>query len=91
MNGIEIVAHERAEQIEKGKTAQHDAELYHSGELVNAALFLLTGASAYYPRTWDKSYQWNFGRKQGVEKLKVAAALLIAEIDRLEFIDNQPF
>lgn len=89
--GIQLGALARKKQIDKGRTAQHDMELYHSDELVNAALFLLTGMSSYYPRTWDKAYQYDFGKKKGIEMLSDAIALLAAEIDRLEEIDNQPF
>jgi len=89
--GIQLGAVERKKQIDSGRTPEHDAKIYHSNELVNATLFLLTGASSYYPRTWNKSYQWEFGRKKGIEALTDAIALLAAEIDRLEFIAEQPF
>lgn len=89
--GITMGAMARKKQIDKGKTPNHDMELYHSNELKNAALFLLTGQSAYYPRTWNKAYQYEFGKKKGIEMLSDAIALLAAEIDRLYEIDNQPF
>jgi|GEM_PF-6285156 hypothetical protein len=89
--GIQLGAIARKKQIDKGRTALHDMQLYHSGELVNAALFLLTGAASYYPRTWDKGYQYDFGKKKVVEMLSDAIALLAAEIDRLDEKDSQPF
>lgn len=89
--GIQLGAIARKKQIDKGRNSKHDMELYHSGELVNATLFLLTGASGYYPRTWNKEYQYEFGKKKGIEMLSDAIALLAAEIDRLDEIDSQPF
>lgn len=88
--GVEMIANERIEAItEHDRTVEKDAQFYHSNELVFAALFLLTGEAHYYPRTWDKTYEWHLGRKEGVEALKVAGQFIAAEIDRIKYLSNQ--
>jgi hypothetical protein len=95
MTGIELIAKERQEQIEKhcfDKT--HDAKKWNEGgELIQAAAYLLQnefkgkGAdwiSATFPAQWNGEFQRKFDKKEGVEALKVAGALIAAEIDRLQ-------
>lgn len=96
MNGLELVTLEREEQIKKhGFTKEHDSQ-HEVGELRNAALFLLTEDPVYYPKHWQYKYYEKF--KQKIEKgdkigiLKVAAAMLVAEIDLINQInDDKPF
>jgi hypothetical protein len=82
MTGIELIAKERQEQIEKhGWTPEHDDE--HSRmQLTDAAAYLLTKKPELFP-DWDYKYWEKFRDKKGVEALKVAGALIAAEIDRL--------
>ncbi|MDD4000217.1 MAG: hypothetical protein PHX62_04915 [Bacilli bacterium] len=96
MNGIELVTQEREEQVHKhGFDKEHDSQ--HSvGELTNAALFLLTEDSSYYPKHWQFKYYEKFknkiDNKDKIEILKVAAAMLVAEIDLINQInDDKPF
>jgi hypothetical protein len=85
--GVELIAEERQEQIEKhGFDATHDDDQYHSGgELIDAVRYLLTGLPGFWPKSWDKKWEQKFAEKMpGVETLKVAGALIAAEIDRLQ-------
>jgi hypothetical protein len=90
--GIELIAAERQEQIEKhGFDQLHDSE-NDSKQLRKAATYLLTGVKDYIPE-WE--YKWYLklsskiykamSSKEGeIELLKVAGALIAAEIDRLQ-------
>jgi hypothetical protein len=82
--GVELIADERKEQVEKhGFTAKGDAQHKH-GELKSAAIYLLDGASGKYPSNWSAAIKHRFDAKSEIGKLKVAAALIAAEIDRLQ-------
>lgn len=89
--GIELIERERKEQIEKhGFGKGHDESgLNDRGELVAAAVFILSHVPrgsilGAYPRTWGMKYREKFLSKSRVDKLKVAGALIAAEIDRLQ-------
>lgn len=83
MNGIELIANERLEQLNKHNWSfEHDAK-HTSEELKYAAIYVLTKDVDYFPRNWLKKYQDKFNKKEGIESLKVAGALIAAEIDRL--------
>lgn len=85
--GIELIAKERQEQIGKhGWDADHDLEHY-DGALKNLAIYLLTKKRKYFPN-WDKKYFKKNKTKTGIEALKVAGALIAAEIDRLQNQNN---
>lgn len=88
--GIELIAEERQEQIEKHKwTKQHDRDTHYNGELVRAAC-----AIAYVTPSEDLNAvilapDWAWEIRDKIESdrihcLKVAGALLAAEIDRLQ-------
>lgn len=89
--GIELIAQERKEQIEKhGFDVVHDAEFYQRNELVNAAIYSLTQDLVWYPDSWkfwfydkmiDKSIRLS-EKEFWIERLKIAGALIAAEIDR---------
>jgi hypothetical protein len=84
--GIELIAIERQEQIEKhGFDKDHDEEM-SNGQLKDAAAYLLTGELSCFPKDWDEKYHLKFRSKFGneIETLKVAGALIAAEIDRLQ-------
>lgn len=79
--GIELIAEERQEQIEKhGWSAEHDS-FNENGELLQAARFAL-GADEW-PENWDLNFAEKISSKDEIGKLKVGAALIAAEIDRL--------
>lgn len=93
-SGLELIAIERSEQIEKhGFDALHDSE-NENGELKEAAMFLLTGEDKYFPSLWDEGWWIRFKNKiesnDKIEVLKVAGAFVAAEIDRIKLeMNNQ--
>lgn len=85
MNGILMSVKERHEQINKhGYTLEQDRvnKYYKNGELKQAALFFLTGEHKYYPKSWDQKYKQKRDKKTEIQQMVIAAALLMAEIDR---------
>lgn len=88
--GIELIAEERAEQIEKhGRTTQYDVEQNNLQQLADAAMTLaqetiheLTPA----PYGWTVKIWSKMINKPYKERLIIAGALLAAEIDRLQLI-----
>lgn len=94
--GIEIIAQERLEQIEKHLfTAQNDSE-YTSNELIRCAICYLMAdnldltqnedgenliVSGYWP--WAVKW-WKPAPKNRIKELAKAGALIAAEIDRLQ-------
>lgn len=83
-SGIELIAIERQEQIEKhGFDKEHDAnEAYFN--LSNAAVFILTQDEKYYPSEWDEQFKAKFLEKSYKERLVIAGALLAAELDKIQ-------
>lgn len=92
--GIELISDERKEQIEKhGFSVTKDAEFYEDYELIQAALFCidLTTETGYglktgimWPEDWGKKFKKKIMAKDKIGQLKVAGALIAAEIDRLQ-------
>jgi hypothetical protein len=84
--GIGQIAKERQEQLDKhGFGTEHDDAGFNlAGELKEAAMFLLSDGACPFPSTWDRDYKVKFYNKSRKEKYVVAAALIAAEIDRLE-------
>lgn len=80
--GVSEIAKERHEQIKHGFSLEKDAEYYKKGELVEAARFCL--GVGLWPRNWDIEYRNKILYKPMVERFKIAASLLAAEIDRLK-------
>lgn len=84
MTGIELIAQERAEQLEK-----HDISVYYdvnynfNEQLLVAAIRLLEHVKSSPPSNWDKgrwSKMWNKSHEQ---RLVIAGAFIAAELDRL--------
>ncbi len=83
MTGIEIIAQERKDQLEKhGFTTEHDQQ-YGKHELVRFAMYCLTLAEVHYPEGWDESWKAKIAAKSKQERLAVVGACCAAEIDRL--------
>jgi len=84
--GIELIAEERARQIElEGWTQEHDDQ-HTAGELAkNAAICAVRGTDAYVIDPSDGP-DWLLASKHGepVKRLIIAGALIAAEIDRLQ-------
>ena len=92
MTGIELIAQERAEQIEKhGWTAEHDAK-HDSGALAVVAATLAvmhTDSTVTDPeeKHGTDNNPWGLEDKlksDAIHSLKIAGALIAAEIDRLQ-------
>lgn len=95
--GIELITEERKEQIEKhGFDSEQDAEFYQKNELIEAAQFALTLERQFYPQSWDFWFYDKMKAKEErlseydfwIERLKIAGALIAAEIDRLQNNDK---
>lgn len=91
--GIELIAQERKEQIEKhGFDVSSDKDSYNRNELVNAAIYSLTQDQVWYPDSWEFWFHDKMKAKGArmseeefwIERLKIAGALIAAEIDRLQ-------
>lgn len=91
-SGVELIADERQEQITKhGWTPQHDRQTHYDGELVLAALALLHPSTNPIFLTELGAPEWAINirlykercENGEIELLKVAGALIAAEIDRL--------
>lgn len=89
-SGIELIAEERQEQIEKhGYTVEKDVEINEFHQLKNAAIQLLGGFPFQdedngTPFKWDGDVWRKMFEKPKIERLIVAGALIAAEIDRLQ-------
>ena len=87
MTGIEFIARERAEQLEKhGITTAMDVENYTKDELRYAAIFCLTLHEDWWPKNWDEDIRYRVERKTMIERESIAGALLAADIDRLQVV-----
>lgn len=102
--GIELIAQERKEQIEKhGFTIEKYYRYYVNGELLQAACFCLEladpklyfvqelAALKTWPKKWDVKFKNKIVRKSKVEKLIVAGAFFMAENDRVGNNLLQPY
>jgi len=94
-SGIELIAIERQEQIEKhGRTIERDAEENMCCELKIAASALLEYngdddeeefiSLGSFPAGWDSHLCEKMAHKPYKERLIIAGALIAAEIDRLQ-------
>lgn len=95
--GVELIADERREQIEKhGRTIDSDVRIntYFPHPLTKAASSLscepMTDLISVYgkPETWDDAIWRHMCSKSYKERLIIAGALIAAEIDRIQLIEN---
>lgn len=88
--GIELIAKERQEQLEKhGRTIGKDVSLNNSYQLAIAAQKLLDdpgeiSAGTTNPKGWDNNIWCKMAFKEYKERLIIAGALIAAELDRLQ-------
>lgn len=87
--GAAMVLMERFEQIHKhGRTPKADADFNTSGQMRNAAIHLLNPQInervAMQPSYWDGFIWRKMCAKSEEERLKIASALLMGEIDRIK-------
>jgi hypothetical protein len=88
--GIELIANERQEQIEKhGRNINSDVNGNSHNELRDAAIVLLSNWPMIidFPDSWQGSIMEHAIKKSYKERLIIAGALIAAEIDRLQSID----
>lgn len=91
-SGIELIAEERKEQIEKHKcTVEYDVSHNRDNQIIEAANKLLWEDANYTPpKGWDGDLWFKMITKPHKEKLIIAGALIAAEIDRLQTIIENP-
>lgn len=85
--GIELIAVERKEQIEKhGKTHVKDILENSNGQMIKAAHELLHKhpGNMGFPAEWDRAVVHRMASKNLRERLIIAGALIAAELDRIE-------
>lgn len=94
--GIELIAKERQEQIEKhGRTIEKDVSENDNEQLSLGALMLLSvdyeeGIDhASYPEGWDEEICTKMIGKSYEERLIIAGALIAAELDRLQYTKGE--
>lgn len=90
LTGIELIAKERAEQIEKhGYTTERDVVENRFSQLTDAAIMLLmTDRHKLTPPSfWDVSIWKRMIAKSEKERMIISAALLAAEIDRIQALE----
>lgn len=88
MTGVELIAKERKEQIEKhGRTIEYDKKYNVSDQLRIAAMTLMFKGpiKRVCPTGWDKKVWKKMSEKSYEERLIIAGAFLAAELDRLEY------
>ena len=89
--GIELIAIERQEQIEKhGFTLDADVFVNTENQLAIGAIRLISGdieAHQRIPEDWNWTMWKYMCRKSYKERLIIAGALIAAEIDRLQAIE----
>lgn len=90
--GVELIAIERQEHIEKhGRTIEWDDDVNSNEQLATAAEMLLAVDheegidSASYPDGWDHEICVKMLSKPRKQRLIIAGALIAAEIDRLQY------
>jgi hypothetical protein len=85
---IKRVKHERFSQVSKGWTAEHD-DAHRAGELVLAAVAYTLQDARHWPwRSGLRDFEASMNNMTTLRRLVVAAALLIAEIERLDRLKN---
>ena len=90
--GIELIAEERQEQIEKhGRTIELDIKFNSQCQLAFAAERLCIPELDLYnyqePMNWDEDLWQKMCNKSYKDRLIIAGALIAAEIDRLQSIE----
>lgn len=94
LTGVELIAKERQEQIEKhGYTTYEDHQRYTDDEyeesgILHAVIGILKLDTCEFPNDWDKERIRKILCKPYVERLSIAGALIAAEIDRLNALNN---
>ena len=98
-SGIELIAEERQEQIEKhGRTVEHDIKINTSNQLLEGIMLLISNVSFkrqgneipqeafedLRPADWSVEVCKKLIAKPEVEQLQIIGAFAASEIDRLQ-------
>ncbi len=87
--GIELIAAERQEQIEKhGITTLSDSVINDNYELRRGAIALLENDKSVFSKFWNPTKCNKMIEKDYRERLIIAGALIAAEIDRINLIKS---
>lgn len=98
--GIELITEERQKQIDKhGFTAEHHVvnseKWYSKNQMQHAAIFLLDPSTltveefqVSVPFNWDPDWFKNLNSRDSKERLIIAGALIAAELDRLNLMEE---
>lgn len=92
MTGIELIAQERAEQIEKhGFSIESDVKNNRFAQLIDGAgaLLLTNPKMRDIPSFWDKERWRIMIGKSYKERMIISAALIAAEIDRMQVAEDR--
>lgn len=91
MTGIELIAKERQEQIEKhNRRVIDDIAQNSDGELILVATILLKIVGGLpWPTKWDKEICNKMYQKSHKERMIIAGALIAAEIDRIQKLEGE--
>lgn len=95
--GIELIAQERKEQIEKhGRTVASDVEINKAYQLTEAAAVLATEKFrsskqrfSMMPDDWEDITSLKMCRKKRKERLIIAGALIAAELDKILALEEK--
>lgn len=93
--GIELITEERQKQIDKhGFTAEHHAlntdKWYKESQLIEASIKLsYVIPDKKTPKNWSKPWFSNLCDRTHKERLIIAGALIAAELDRLNCIEDK--
>lgn len=86
MTNLELIAKERQEQITKhGYTIEDDKKHNQNGVLLDAAIASIRGVFVDdFPKHWNRDVVRAIVHKPLKERLIIAAAFILAELDRFE-------
>ena len=93
-SGIELITQERQEQIEKhGRNIPSDVYYNSTKEngyypLISGCIYLLDDHFKIIPSHWNREILNKMHSKDYKERLIIAAALIAAEIDRLQSVSE---
>ena len=96
--GVELIAEERQKQIDKhGFTGEHhvkNPQWYDEFQLQDAAILLLSKEihqrpENEYPLNWERDWFLDLMRRNRMQRLVIAGALIAAELDRLKGLGNE--
>lgn len=95
MNVVDEILAERRRQIGKGWTPEHD-DLHNNGAIADAAgCYALLSSGHYLPNLVEKYKLWPWTelpkRRPPRDNLIIAAALIVAEIERLDRVGSSAY